>query len=79
MAGYSDYFVDLMNTVELGAYTVFNASLTYRPPVQGLEVQVTALNLFDTDFYHYFGSTEGARIAFPGRPFEAVLALRYQF
>ena len=75
----SDYFVDLMNTVELGAYTVFNASLTYRPPVQGVEVQVTALNLFDTDFYHYFGSTEGARIAFPGRPFEAVFALRYQF
>ncbi len=75
----SDYFVDRMNTVELGGYTVFNASLTYRPPVQGLEVQVTALNLLDTGYYHYFGNIEGARIAFPGRPFEAVFALRYQF
>lgn len=75
----SDYFVDRMNTVETGAYTVFNASVTYRPPLLGLEVQATALNLFNTDYYHYFGNVEGARTAFPGRPFEAVLAVRYQF
>ncbi|MEM6647788.1 MAG: TonB-dependent receptor [Bacteroidota bacterium] len=75
----SDYFVDRLNTVELGGYTVANASIAYRPPVQGLEVQGTILNLFDADYYHYFGGTDGARTAFPGRPFEAVVALRYSF
>ncbi|MEM9664446.1 MAG: TonB-dependent receptor [Bacteroidota bacterium] len=75
----SDYFVDRLNTVELGGYAVANASFVYRPPVSGLEVQGTLLNLFDNEYYHYFGGNEGARTAFPGRPFEALVALRYSF
>jgi|GEM_PF-984144 len=75
----SDYYVDRMNTVKTGAYTVLNASLSYPFPVEGLHLTVTGLNLLDTDYYHYFGNVEGARIAFPGRPFELIAALRYRF
>ena len=74
----SDYYVDRMNTVKTGAYTVLNASLSYPSPVEGLHLTVTGLNLLDTDYYHYFGNVEGARIALPGRPFELIAALRYQ-
>lgn len=75
----SDYYVDRMNTVKTGGYTVLNASLSYPFPVEGLHLTVTGLNLLDQDYYHYFGNIEGARIAYPGRPLEIIAALRYQF
>ncbi len=75
----SDYYVDRMNTVKTGAFTVLNASLSYPFPVEGLHLTVTGLNLLDSDYYHYFGNIEGARIAYPGRPLEIIASLRYQF
>lgn len=76
----SDYWLDQMNTVEGSGYALLNASVTYRPRLlSGVAIQVTGRNLLNTDYYHRFGGIEGARSAYPGRPFELIATLRYHF
>jgi iron complex outermembrane receptor protein len=75
-----DYFYDNPNTVKGGGHALFNSSATLASPrLRGVEVRLAVLNALDETYFHYFGTNDGPFEAYPGRPREVSLGLRYRY
>jgi iron complex outermembrane receptor protein len=75
--GFGDYFADSRNLMKGDAYGLANASVAYQfARGRGLEVRVTATNLFDKEYYS-FAAYSGPVMAYPGRPREVFATVRY--
>lgn len=71
------YFIDGINVVEAPAVGQLNASVAIRAMRQ-LDLQVTATNLNNAEYYYYLGTSRAPLEAYPAQPFQLLAMLRWR-
>lgn len=78
---YSDYFVDLSNSIKTGQYSLMNLSVSWFPinnPDLAFDLSVT--NVLDEDYFFYFaGSRSAVTNVTPGVPRQIRLGTKVRF